>query len=212
MRTRHLASLALLAVGLAYPAPAAAHRLDEYLQASRISVDPDRVTIEIDLTPGASVASRVLSWLDTDRDGVISAREEDQYARDVVGSLTLLVDGQSTAIRLLEARFPDVSDFGRGVGTIRLRAEAMIPVMLPGRHSLSYDNAHRPATSVYLVNAVVPADPRVVIAGQHRDPTQHRLTVDCDMTSSMWVRVASVAAGLAIIGVLIVARRPGLAR
>ena len=48
MRTRHLASLALLAVGLAYPAPAAAHRLDEYLQASRISVDPDRVTIEID--------------------------------------------------------------------------------------------------------------------------------------------------------------------
>jgi hypothetical protein len=37
---------------------ASAHRRDEYLQAARIAVGPDRVRIELDLTPGMAVADR----------------------------------------------------------------------------------------------------------------------------------------------------------
>ena len=44
-------SAAALGVWLATPAPAGAHRLDEYLQATRVSIDLDRVGLEIDLTP-----------------------------------------------------------------------------------------------------------------------------------------------------------------
>jgi hypothetical protein len=202
--TRHLASLALFAAALACPARADAHRLDEYLQASRLSVDRDRVAIELDLTPGASAASTVAKWVDTDADGRMSAREQNQYARAVIAALELSVDGRPAPIRLLDAQFPDAIDFGRGEGVIRLRAEAATPLAAAGRHTLSYTNAHRPATSVYLVNALVPADPRLVITRQDRDPAQHRLTLDYDLTSSGWT--AWDAAALVIAGVLIAAR------
>ena len=49
-----------------------AHRRDEYLQAARIAVDPDRVRIELDLTPGIEVADGVIAGIDTDRSGTIS--------------------------------------------------------------------------------------------------------------------------------------------
>ena len=37
---------------LLMPLPAGAHRLDEYLQATRVGIERDRVSIDIDLTPG----------------------------------------------------------------------------------------------------------------------------------------------------------------
>ena len=36
-----------------------AHRLDEYLQAARLGIDPDRVELQLDLTPGAAVPARI---------------------------------------------------------------------------------------------------------------------------------------------------------
>jgi len=44
--TRLLIAIAVLAI----PPTATAHRLDEYLQATRVSIDVDRVDLEIDLT------------------------------------------------------------------------------------------------------------------------------------------------------------------
>jgi len=35
---------------------ASAHRVDEYLQATRLSIDLDRVEVEINLTPGIDLA------------------------------------------------------------------------------------------------------------------------------------------------------------
>jgi hypothetical protein len=209
MLARRIAAAAFVAVWLAHSGAAVvAHRLDEFLQASRLSIDPDRVTIELDLTPGVSVASKVLTWLDTDGDGKISAREEARYACGVLDALTLSVDGTPTPLRLVETRFPDAIDLERGLGTIRLRAEGTTPVAARGHHRLSYQNAHHPEMSVYLVNAVVPDDPRLRIAGQHRDPAQRGLTLDYDVTVSPWSRVLWDATGLAAIGVLIAVRRP----
>ena len=39
---------------------ALAHRLDEYLQATRISVATNRIDLSIDLTPGVAVAAAVM--------------------------------------------------------------------------------------------------------------------------------------------------------
>jgi hypothetical protein len=204
MRRHLLAALVLLAAALACPVPARAHRLDEYLQASRLSVGRDRVSIDLDLTPGAGMASIVVKWMDTDGDGLISAREEDHYAGAVIAALNLSVDGTPAPIRLVDARFPDAADFGRGVGMIRLRAEAATALAASGRHTLSYTNAHRPETSVYLVNALVSEDPSLVIARQERDSAQHRLTLDYAVTSPGWT--GWDAAALAIVAAVLAAR------
>ena len=46
---------------LVLSASPSAHRLDEYLQAARLSLAHTRVELEIDLTPGASVADGIIS-------------------------------------------------------------------------------------------------------------------------------------------------------
>ena len=54
MKTRLAAAGAIL---LLAGTPASAHRLDEYLQATTISVEKDRVQAQIRLTPGVAVFS-----------------------------------------------------------------------------------------------------------------------------------------------------------
>lgn len=175
-------TIATLAVWIAASAPAYAHRLDEYLQATRLAVDAHRVGIEIDLTPGEAIASEVLSWIDTNRDGRISSDEGDAYARRMLGAVTLSVDGRPAPVTLVDTRFPDVDAMTLGIGVIRLRAVADTRAASGGRHSVSFANTHRPDRSVYLVNALVPDDERIQIGTLQRDRAQHGLRFDYDVT------------------------------
>ena len=200
---------AVLGVWLATPAPAGAHRLDEYLQATRLSIDVERVRLEIDLTAGVAVAPEVFASIDTNRDGQISDAEGDAYARQMLRSVVLSVDGRPAPVTLIEIRFPPFREMGLGVGTIQVRATANLSATGAGRHQISYLNTHRSEGSVYLVNALVPADPRVQIAGQQRDPAQHRLTLDYTVRAdASWARTGSLLAALAMAGVLGITRRP----
>ena len=70
-----------------------AHRRDEYLQAARIAIDPGRVQIELDLTPGIALAEAIIADIDRNRDGSLSADEQRAYASLVLSALTLEVDG-----------------------------------------------------------------------------------------------------------------------
>ena len=206
---RVLVTFVLLGIGLGRPVPGAAHRLDEYLQATRLSIDIDRVSLEIDLTPGVSVASRVFGWADTNRDGQLSSTETEAYARRILSAVVLSVDGRAMPVIFVDSRFPDARDMTAGVGTIRLRAASKIPPASAGRHQLAYVNDYRPDMSVYLVNALVPANPHIRITDQRRDPAQHRLTLDYDVTThSASFRTSWLLAGLATVGLLAVARRP----
>ena len=104
---RLLVTFVLLGIGLGRPVPAGAHRLDEYLQATRLSIDHDRVSLEIDLTPGVSVASRVFGWADTNRDGEVSGTETEAYARRILSAVVLSVDGRAVPVTFVDSRFPD---------------------------------------------------------------------------------------------------------
>ena len=202
-------SFAVLGVWLATPAPAGAHRLDEYLQATRLSIDLGRVGLEIDLTAGVAVAPEVFAWIDTNGDGQVSNAEGEAYAREMLRSVVLSVDDRPVPITLGEIRVPPFREMSLGVGTIRVRATADMPFRCYGRHQLSYVNRHRSESSVYLVNALVPADPRVQLAGQRRDRAQHELTLDYTVAAdAAWARTCSLVAALAMAGVLIVTRRP----
>jgi hypothetical protein len=206
---RLVVSFAVLGVWLATPASAGAHRLDEYLQATRLSIDIERVGLEIDLTAGVAVARQVFAWIDTNRDGQISNAEAEAYARQVLGSVALSVDGRPAPIALVEIRVPPFREMNLGVGTIRVRATANVSATAAGRHQVSYFNMHRSESSVYLVNALVPTDARIQIAGQRRDRSQHGLTLDYSVRGDApWARSCSLLAGLAMAGVLVFTRRP----
>jgi hypothetical protein len=163
--------------------PAAAHRLDEYLQATRLAIDIGRVDVEIDLTPGVSVASNVFGWIDINRDGEISQAEGEAYARAMLRSAVLKADGSPLTMTFEECSFPTLQEMSLGVGTIRLRASAAIPAAAPGRHRISFLNLHRPESSVYMVNVLVPQNHRLQFGEQRRDVAQHGLTLDYTVSS-----------------------------
>ena len=167
----------VLAVTFAVSAGVSAHRLDEYLQAARIGVQPDGVSITLDLTPGTEVADSIITMIDRDRDGALSADEQQAYASAVLRALDVRLDGEPLSLRLTSSTFPPVSALRRGEGTIRLRASASHPTLVVGKHQLFFGNGHLARQSVYLANALVPESPRIAVTEQRRDSEQRQLTI-----------------------------------
>jgi hypothetical protein len=171
---------------LAAPQPAGAHRLDEYLQATRLGLSRDRIQIDIDLTPGVDVASSVRQTIDLNHDGAISSIEERVYASAVVDQLVLLVDGHLMRPSLEQHRFPTIGQLSDGTGTIQLAA-SVTSSALPGAHRLSFRNSHRPDIGAYLVNALAPESDAIVIGAQRRDPLQRGLELEFAVEGSSLV-------------------------
>jgi hypothetical protein len=173
-----------------------AHRLDEYLQATRVAIDRDRIDLEIDLTPGVALAEPIFDAIDTDRSGDISESEQLVYANDVLAALTIELDDHPQTPRLSGHQFPTFEEMRRGEGTIRLKATSPLAPMPPGRHRLRVRNDHRPEVSVYLVNALVPAAREIEIETQTRDRLQHELRLEYRVAPAIltsWPAIAACA-------------------
>jgi hypothetical protein len=193
-------------VALVCSRDASAHRLDEYLQATRVEVEPDRISIEIDLTPGATIAGAVLGWIDTNRDGAISTSEGDAYVRDVLRDVSLDVDATRTSLTVVGREFPSWEAVRLGTGSIRVRAVASVQSLSSGRHRVAIVNAHHAADSVYLANALVPTDHRIRIAEQRRDQLQRTLTIEYDVAGA-WTRAGWLASAVIMLGFVVFTRR-----
>jgi hypothetical protein len=194
-------SLAALAAGLTAIAPASisAHRLDEYLQAARIAIDPGRVRIELDLTPGMAVAPAIVAGIDRDRNGSVAADEGEAYAERVLGEIYLEVDGRPLVLELIGRSYPAVPAMLGGEGTVQLQLTAAVPPLAAGAHRVRYRNVHREDIGVYLANALVPASTRIVVLSQTRDRDQRELVIDYELTDGAenrppWWGLAAVAA------------------
>jgi hypothetical protein len=172
--------------------PADSHQLDEYLQATRIVTAADRVAVEMSLTPGVAVAPRVFALIDRDGDGQASSEEIDRYARRVLGDVALWVDGHAVQMTIMRAECPRWEEIREGTGTIRIEAVAKARAISAGRHQLRLVNAHEPAISVYLVNALVPSDATITIAAQRRDVLQHGIELDVDVAGQYATTLWSV--------------------
>jgi hypothetical protein len=155
-----------------------AHRRDELLQAARLAVEPDRVELQLDLTPGIEVADAIIGDIDRDRDGRLTIPETRDYVARVFGLLELRIDGHALHVEQEDSTFPDLDAVRRGEGTIRLRSVIRVPRAAAGDHQLVFRNRHRPEVSVYLANALLPDGDRVAITAQRRDPDQRDLTID----------------------------------
>ena len=166
-----------LALVLVQPGTAAAHRLDEYLQATRIAVNIDSVDLEIDLTAGVEVAPKVWALVDADGNGKVSEAEAETYSNTLLAAMSLRVDDRPCKIGLVASRFPTQADLMSGSGPIHVQARAALRPTAPGRHRLFFRNTHQPQLSVYLVNALVPLNRAITIGSQRRDPKQTQLTM-----------------------------------
>ena len=159
-----------------------AHRLDEYLQATRIAVATNRVDLSIELTPGVAVADQLLVVVDKNRDRRVSDEEGAAYAQFVLKDIRAGLDEKILALSLRETSFPTLQEVKAGVGVIRLKATTPIEPLAPGNHALSFTNGHLPAISVYLVNALVPKDPAINVTKQTRDELQKGYRLEFTVT------------------------------
>ena len=205
---RGLIALFFAVVVLGRSTPVGAHRLDEYLQATRVAVGVERVGLDVDLTPGISIAPQITASIDTNGDGTLSPDEAAAYARQVLDSLAVSVDSRRVPLTLIDVQMPDVRDIALGVGTLRLRVAANLLPLAVGRHQLTFVNSHRRESSIYLANALVPDDGRIEIVAQRHERDQHGLTIDYQVSPRAgWTRISWLLAALTALGVLAGARR-----
>jgi hypothetical protein len=173
MKAILLAAAIILLGGTAAPA----HRLDEYLQGAIISVEKNRVDVQITLTPGVAVFPLLLADMDADGDGVISAVEQHAYVVRILRDLSLKIDGQPLTARLLSTEFPAIEEMKEGRGEIHIEFEANLPLGGPNRQ-LTLDNHHQSRIAAYQVNCLVPRDPDIRIVAQKRNYSQSVYELD----------------------------------
>jgi len=151
--------------------PVCAHRLDEYLQGTILSVDKNRLQAQMTMTPGVSVFAFLIAYIDLDADGVISETEKRAYAKRVLGDLTIGIDGRPLTPQMLSIRFPSVDEMKDGRGEIQIDFNVDLP---GGGHNrkLTFENHHLSRISAYQVNCLVPRDSNIRIAAQERNDSQ----------------------------------------
>jgi len=178
---RAIVVVSFIGLSSALGGTASAHRIDEYLQAARLAIAPDRITLEMDLTPGVDVAPLIFALINTNHDGMISQAEGRAYTNQLIKEIVLDLDGHRQRLSLVRAQFPSFREMNEGVGTIRIEAVAVC-ASGPGQHVLSYQNNHRNDISVYLVNALLPASRNIEITAQRRDPLQRGIQLAFTVT------------------------------
>ena len=122
--TRRLAAAAILQLAIT---PVLAHRLDEYLQGTIISIDSDRLHAQITLTPGIAVLPLVLAAINPHGEEAISKAKQRAYARRVLGDINLTIDGNPLTPQLFSVRFSSAAEMQDGRGEIQIEFSADLP-------------------------------------------------------------------------------------
>jgi HupE/UreJ protein len=174
MKTRLIVAAAMI---LSLGVRASAHRLDEYLQATIISLEKDHIQASMRLIPGVAVSSAVLASIDTNGDGFISEAERRAYAEWVLRDLSLTIDGNTLRARLVSVHFPATEEMKEGLGEIHIEFAADLPGGGPNRR-LVFENHHQSQLAAYLVNCLVPQDRDMRVIAQNRNERQSFYQLD----------------------------------
>ena len=185
---------------------AAAHRLDEYLQATLIGVTRDGIDVEIQLTPGVAMLPVLMAVIDQDRDGRISSAEERAYAGRVARDVELRVYGVPAPLSLIESNFPAIEAMREGLGTIAIKLHTA-----RSGHELRFENRHLRQVSVYLVNCLAAPSDGLVVSRQRRDDAQRSIEFEYSFRAgavpaprAAWIELGPFWP--AAVGMLLVAR------
>jgi HupE / UreJ protein len=180
---RRMAGVVIAACVLVFGRTAFGHRIDEYLQATILSLEGNRIQASMRLIPGMLVSPSLIASIDVDGDGAFSDSEERAYAQCVLNDLSITIDGKSVPPKLLSWSFPQPAQLQDGLGEIHIEygidIEDGIGLFDGGQNrSLIVANHHLSGTSVYLMNVLVPQDPGIRILAQKRNPQQSLYEVD----------------------------------
>jgi len=69
---RAIVVVSFIGLSSALGGTASAHRIDEYLQAARLAIAPNRITLEMDITPGVDVEPLIFALINTNQDVLLS--------------------------------------------------------------------------------------------------------------------------------------------
>ena len=163
-----------------------AHRIDEYLQATILSLELNRAHASMRLIPGVMVAPSAIAIIDANHDSVFSENEKRAYADRVLGDLSLSIDGQAVKPQLDSWNIPDPSQLHDGLGEIHLEYHVDVPATSASHHVLVLANHHLKGSSVYLVNVEVPQQHTLHIVDQKRNPRQSVYELDYQETGFAW--------------------------
>jgi hypothetical protein len=177
-----------------------AHRLDEYLQATTISVEKARVQAQLRLTPGVAVYPIVLAIIDTNSDGVISKAEQQAYANGVLRDVSLTIDGRRLPLRLTSTKFARTEEMKEGLGEIQINFEADAEGG-GGTRELIFENHHQSRMAAYMVNCLAPRDRDIRITRQDRNYEQSFYRLDYAQGGAGWGRI-----WVGIVGLILSAR------
>ncbi len=173
----------VIAAVLALLPSLAAHRLDEYLQATVAMIEPDGIRLRINLTPGVDVANQVLAKIDLNRDAIISEKEAATYAESLRRDLVVRLDRSDAGLEVAALSFAEVDELRTGRGTIRIEFSVTSTPLVVGAHRLTVENRHLSRASVYLFNAALPKSGSVKIGRQKRSNDQHRGEIEFEVIS-----------------------------
>jgi hypothetical protein len=163
---------------LLFGRPAWAHRIDEYLQATILSLEANRAQASMRLIPGVVVAPSIIAAIDSNHDGIFSESENRAYADRVLADLSISINGQATTPQIDSWTFPDPSQLSAGLGEISIQYHVDLPLDGLSDRSLMLANHHLNANSVYLMNVEVPRDREIRILSQKRNQLQSVYEVD----------------------------------
>ncbi len=199
---KRLAALLVAACCLLSCRTAHAHRIDEYLQATLLSLQASRIQASMRLIPGVLVAPSVIAGIDSNEDGKFSADEERAYAQRVLDDLSVTINGNRVRPRLTSWSFPEPERMREGLGEIRIAYTLDLPPYGADRH-LILSNHHQSRTSVYLMNVTVPEERGVRILSQRRNQQQSIYELDFQQGGTQgaprisWSSIKARLAGLA---------------
>ncbi|HLK69479.1 MAG TPA: hypothetical protein VKU19_38880 [Bryobacteraceae bacterium] len=206
MRLTPLAAAILLFAGM----PAHAHRLDEYLQGTLLSIEKNRVDAQMTLVPGVAVFAMLIADIDTDGNGAISESEARLYAGQVLRDLSLSIDGRRLMPHLVSVQVPGIEEMREGRGEIRIEFAADLPAGGATR-KLTLENHHQSRIAAYQVNCLVPRDPDMRVNAQNRNYSQSLYELEftqagarADSWSLSWFSASPEPLGL--VALLLVAR------
>ena len=160
--------------GLALLPSLAAHRLDEYLQATVAIIEPDGIRLRINLTPGVDVADQVLAKIDLNRDAIISEKEAATYAESLRRDLVVRLDQSDAGLEVAALSFAEADELRTGRGTIQIEFAVTSTPLVVGAHTLTVGNRHLAQARVYLFNAALPKSPSSIIGRQTRSNDQRK--------------------------------------
>jgi hypothetical protein len=169
---------------------AQAHQLDETLVGSLILLSPARISVQVDITPGALLARDVHALIDLDRDGTISPAEETALGQQWSKQARVEMDGAAASLRAVSSEVPDLETLLSGNGIIRILGVVDV-TQDAGNHAFSFENGSNMPNSVFTVNALKPADDQIRIVRQDRDIRQQAYSVQYEVAgpaASAWTR------------------------